>query len=146
LHEDGGWKVWRNTSPFDELAAALSKTTTEEESAKLLAEEKELVEAKLVEALNRLGEQKKTERNYTQARRLAQGALRIAESIGEPTAKASALYLQGRVYLDRGRYKDAMPLFQESLRLFRAAGHQRDVASALILIGYIHEWHGRNEE
>ena len=34
IHEDGGWKVWRKTSLYDELAAALSKTTTEEESAK----------------------------------------------------------------------------------------------------------------
>ncbi|HXG66014.1 MAG TPA: CHAT domain-containing tetratricopeptide repeat protein [Blastocatellia bacterium] len=146
IREAGGWKVWRNASLFDELAAALDKTTTEEESAKLLTEEKELVEVKLVEALNRLGERKKTEGNYTQALRLAQVALQIAERLGDPSGKAAALRLQGNIHLNQGRYNQAMTLLQESLRLFEAADDKGGVASALNEIAVIHQWQGRNEE
>jgi CHAT domain-containing protein len=146
IYEDGGWKVWRKASLFDELAAALGKTTTEEESAQLLAEEKEFVGAKLVETLNRLGELKKTEGNYPQALRLAQVAIQIAERLDEPIGKASALRLQGSVHLNQGRYKEAMPLLQESLNLFQAADDRGGVASALNEIAYIHQLQGRNEE
>lgn len=136
----------QNVSRFDELAEALDKTTTEEEIEKLLAEEKEVVGAKLVEALNRLGERKKTEGNYPQALRLAQIALQIAEGLGDSIGKASALRLQGSVYPNQGRFKEAMPLLQESLSLFQAAGDREGAASALNEIAYIHQWQGRNEE
>src|SRR5262249_23752528 len=50
-----------SSSPYDELAAAWAKTTTEEEIAKLLGEKKEFMDVKLVDALNRLWNQKYAE-------------------------------------------------------------------------------------
>jgi hypothetical protein len=94
----------QDVSRFDELAAALDKTTTEEEIEKLLAEEKELVGANLVDALYRLGVRKINDNNSPQALRLANILLQFAAHPGDSTGKASALSLQGSVHLSQGRF------------------------------------------
>jgi CHAT domain-containing protein len=144
--EADGWKLWQNASSFNELAAALDKAATGEERAKLLAEEKELVNVELVKALNRLGARKDIEGNYAQALKLAQVSLEIAEGLGDLNGKAAALEIQGRVHMNQGRYEQAMAHLQESLRLSEAAGDKGGVATSLNDIAFVHEMQDRNEE
>jgi len=144
--EADGWKLWQNASSFNELAAALDKAATGEERAKLLAEEKELVNVELVKALNRMGARKDIEGNYAQALKLAQVSLEIAEGLGDLNGKAAALEIQGRVHMNQGRYEQAMAHLQESLRLSEAAGDKGGVATSLNDIAFVHEMQDRNEE
>src|SRR5215813_10922666 len=105
--EADGWKLWQNALSLNELAAALDKAATRDERAKLLAEEKELVNVELVKALNHLGARKDTEGSYAQALKLAQISLEIAEDLGDLNGRAEALEIQGRVHMKQGRYEQA---------------------------------------
>src|SRR5262245_44432156 len=51
VREDEKWKVWRYAPAENDLAEALAQAKTEAERAGLLAEEKELVTAELVQAM-----------------------------------------------------------------------------------------------
>ena len=87
VKESGNWKVWQEASTFDELAAALAAVKSEPERAALLAkmltEEKELVNSELVGALGNQGDHFYEQGDYPQAlalHRLAQG---LAEQTGD---------------------------------------------------------------
>src|SRR5262245_55342054 len=47
VRENGGWRVWREVSAFENLAAALAAAATEKERDALLADEKDLWSADL---------------------------------------------------------------------------------------------------
>src|SRR5262249_54637781 len=137
-----GWKLWGDASFFEELAAALAKTAIEEERAKLLAKENESECEELLNALNRLGAQKRTEGDYAQALALAQIALQIAERLGDPNGKAEALYNQGNVHLNQGNFEQSLTRLQESLRLFEASDRKDRVAAVLNDIAFVNRMQG----
>src|SRR5262245_53432957 len=55
VKETGAWKVWREASAYDELANALATAKSDQERAALLAEEKELSPAELIQPLRSEG-------------------------------------------------------------------------------------------
>src|SRR5262249_38109444 len=88
---DGKWRIWRCAPAENDLAEALARAKTEAERAGLLAEEKELVTAELVQAMIEQGNRLYLQSGFDQATdiyRLSQG---IAERIGDKAGIARAL-------------------------------------------------------
>ena len=143
VKEGSVWKVWRETSAFDDLANALVAAKTEEERTALLAQEKELMTAELVSVISAKGDRYYQQRNYPQALavyRLAQG---IAEQIGHKAGIAAALGNIGVVYNSQGKHAQAIEFYQKAQTMFEALRDKTRSAAVLFNIGICHYQQGR---
>ena len=138
VKEEGTWKVWRFSSAFDDLAAALVAANSEEERTRLLREEKELVTAELVRALITRGSRFFNQGNHPQALAIYRLAQSIAEQIGDKAGIADTLNNVGIVHESQGNYAQALELYQKSLKMKEELGDKAGVAAALINIGIVH--------
>jgi CHAT domain-containing protein/Tfp pilus assembly protein PilF len=141
VKEEGAWKVWRFSSAFDDLAAALSAAKTEE-GARLLLEEKELATAELVRALITRGSRFFNQGNYPQALTLYRLAQSIAEQIGDKAGIAATLDNVGIVHQSQGNYAQALEFHQKSLKMEEELDNKAGIAATLINIGIVHESQG----
>jgi CHAT domain-containing protein/uncharacterized protein HemY len=138
IKESGEWKVWRYVPAADELAEALVKAKSEAERKASLAEERELVTAELVRALNRQGNRLYNQGDYPQAIAVYRTGQSIAEQLGDRAGIASTLNNIGRVHYSQGNYTQALENYRQSLALSEALGDKNGVATTLNNIGNIH--------
>jgi CHAT domain-containing protein/tetratricopeptide (TPR) repeat protein len=142
VKEGGEWKVWRNDSATDDLAASLVKADNETERAKLLQDEKELVTGELVQALIRQGPPFVFQGDYAQALTIYGFARAIAEQIGDNVKVASALNAAGGVYALQGNIAEALDNLQTGLMLSEKAGDNVEIANALVNIADVERSQG----
>lgn len=139
VKEDGAWKVWRNLSAEVDLASRLMELKTDEERARLLEEEKELVSAELRRALIAWGERQMAQGNYDQAMSSFRFTRELAQKIGDRQGVAVSLNGIGFVYRLRSEFAEALSYFQQSLAINRELDYQEGVGSSLQLIGIVQE-------
>ncbi len=142
VKEEGRWKVWRETSTFAELAAALAATGSEQERAALLAAEKDWVTAGLVEALNNQGRRSVNQGDYPQALAIFDLAQRLGAQIGDQAGLSEALMGNGFVLWLQGDYAQALEPFHKCLAMREAQGDKVGVSRVLNNIGNVYRSQG----
>ncbi|MBI1762381.1 MAG: tetratricopeptide repeat protein [Acidobacteria bacterium] len=150
VKEDGAWKVWRELSTYDEVAAALAALPSEPERMALLTkiqvEEKELATPALARALVEQGNRAFEQGNFQQALPLHQLARKLAEQLGDQPGIARALNSLGNVYWAQGDYEPAQLHFQQSLALSESLGDKLAVAGTLRNLGNLQYVQGNWEQ
>jgi len=142
VREDGGWRVWREESAFENLAAALAAAATEKERDALLAGEKDLWSVELRKALNNLGVYYGNRSLYPKAIDIFRIAQSVAEKIGDQTGLAQALHNIGLAYSRQDNYELALEHLQKSLSLCEAIKDKNRMANALNSIGIVYQDQG----
>jgi len=134
LRQEGAhWKVWHYGSATDDLAALLAAAKSREETASLLATERELVTPELTSALNNLGIRHGSRGDYQQALAIFHLAQGIAEQNGDKPGVGRSLVNAAVVHRYQGRYGLAMECYERSLRLFEELDNK--AGTALVLGG-----------
>ena len=136
--EAGAWKVWREISTFDELAAALAAAQSEQQRAALMAEEKELATAVLVRALSGQGNRSYFKGEYPRALTSYHLAYWAAEQIGDQAGLAGVLSNIGNVYRSQGAYAQALEHYQKSLVMSEALKDKAGMARSVHNIGNVY--------
>ena len=139
VKEAGAWKVWREASAYDELAAALAAAKSDQEREALLAEEKDLVRAELAQAL---AAKAYRQRSATQALAIFHLAQSIGEQVDAQLAVGSALMGIGAIYSLRGDYAKALEHFQKCMAALESQDNKDGVSRALNHIGNVHRYQG----
>ena len=138
IKEEGRWKVWREVAAEEDLAAALIAAKTDDERAKLLATEKDLITVELRKALIRQADKLRVQSHYAQALAVYDLTYGIAAQIGDKSGVASALRGIGGVKYYQADYKASLEYYQKSLGLSETVGDQQSAANVLRTIGAIH--------
>ena len=146
VKEEGMWKVWREASAEEELAAALVAAKTEEERNALLAEGKELMTGELAQALFTEGNRLRVQGDYLQALTIYRLAQVIAEQIGDKAGIARTLTGIGVVHRLQGNYAQSLEYYQKSLAMWESTGDKKGIADSLCRIGDIYEKQGRHSQ
>jgi CHAT domain-containing protein/Tfp pilus assembly protein PilF len=142
VKEDSGWRVWREESAFENLAAALAATANEKQRDALLADGKDLWSADLSRALNALGARYGNRSLYPQAINIFRIAQSVAEKIGDQPGLATALYGIGLAYSRQDNYDLALEHLQKSLQLAEAIQDKNRIARALNAVGFVYQSQG----
>jgi tetratricopeptide (TPR) repeat protein len=139
VKEAGAWKVWREASAYDELAAALAVAKSDQEREALLAEEKDLASAELSQALHAKA---RRQGSYPQALAIFRLAQRVGEQVGDQPAVSNALMGIGYVYSSQGDYAKALEHFQKCVAMLESQVNKAGVSRALNNIGNVHRYQG----
>ncbi len=126
-----GWKIEREFSVQDELAAKLDAATSERERDELLTKEKAFVTDALVQSLGGRGHRYRVRLDYDAALRCYQLQQVVSEKISDRAGIATALGNIGVLKYAQDELEEALLFQQKSLALFEAAGLRRGVALAL---------------
>lgn len=81
-----------------------------------------------------------------ESRRAFDGALRLAESLGDRSLQAYCLHNRGSLALDQGALEDGLRDLQRSLHLARGLGEPDRIAITLNEIGFAHRRQGRFDD
>ncbi len=142
---DGGkWKIWRDAPAENDLADALVKTKTEADRDGLLADEKDLVTAELVQAVIEQGNRLYLQSAFDQAAATYHLSYGIAERIGDKAGMSRALNNIGSIYNIQGNYAKSLEYLQRSLAISEAQGDNAGIARALNTIGELHLQRGES--
>jgi CHAT domain-containing protein len=139
VKEAGAWKVWREASAYDELAAALAAAKSDQEREALLAEEKDLARGELVQALNAKA---RRQESYPEALAIFRLAQRVGEQVGDQLALSNTLMGIGYVHSSQGEYAKALEHFQKSMAMLESQDNKAGVSRALNNIGNVHRYQG----
>ncbi len=142
VNEAGHWKVRRDASTFDEIAAALAAAGSEQQRTALLAEERELLSAGLVRALLNQGNRFYEQGDFTRALVMYRQAQSMAEQLGDQPGTARAQNSIGNVHTAQGDYAQALEYFRKSLALSETLGDRIAIANTLRNLGNIQYFQG----
>ncbi len=137
VKEAGHWKVQREESTFDEIAAVLASAGSGQQRAALLAEESELMTVELVRSLINQGNRRYDQGAYPGALAMYSHAQGLAEQLGDRAAIASAQNSIGNIQFEQGNYAQALDNFQRSLELSEAIDDKVGISNTLRKIGNI---------
>jgi len=126
-----GWKIEREFSVQDELAAKLDAATSERERDELLIEEKAFVTDALLQSLGGRGHRYRVRVEYDAALRCYHLQQVVSKKIGDQAGIATALANIGVLKYAQDELEEALLFQQKALALFEAAGLKRGVALAL---------------
>lgn len=137
VREAGEWKILREGTPDDELAAALIDTDSPEERAALLASEPGLVNVRLHDAISRRAGGLVQLQRYKEAQRLYELGLEVAQAIGDRKVEGRALQnIANALYYQRD-FEAALALYQRRLGIEREIENDEGIASALLGVATI---------
>jgi CHAT domain-containing protein/Tfp pilus assembly protein PilF len=142
VKEKSDWRVWREESAFEDLAATLAATATEKERDALLAGEKDLWSEELRRALNALGFRYATRSLYPKAIDIFRIAQSVAEKIDDRPGLAASLFNIGLAYSRQDDYELALENLQKSLKLAEAIPDKNRMAGALNSLGLVYQRQG----
>ena len=145
VREDNAWKIWREASAEEELAAGLLEAKTKEERAALLKAEQELLSAQLWKALIAEGGRVRLQGDYAQALTGYALAAKVAEQIGDKSGLARALNGTGVVHQIQSNYSRALEYHHRSLSLGKEVGDQVAIANSFNNFGLVHKELGNYE-
>jgi CHAT domain-containing protein len=146
VNEDGAWKVWRERSAYDELAADLLAAKSEAERAALLDGNKELVSLDLIAALDTPGDRLVLRGDYAAAVRHYELGMEVARRLGDREAEAAMLGSIGDAHRAQGYYDAALDHFHRSLKLREAIGSKPGAAVVYNNLGVVHRLLGNLEQ
>jgi CHAT domain-containing protein len=138
IKTSAGWKVEREFTVQDELAARLEATASELERDELLEKEKTFVTDALAYALATRGYRHQLRRNYDAALRCFQLEQAVAEKIGDHAGVAGAWLNFGLNRVGEDDYEQALLFQQKALTLYEADGLQRGVALVLVNLSKVY--------
>ncbi|HEV8484042.1 MAG TPA: CHAT domain-containing protein [Blastocatellia bacterium] len=139
VKEAGEWRVWRDISAEEELAARLIAAKSDDERKAILGERPEFVNLGLRKALIEQGVALRAKANFPQALTTFELAQRVAEQINDQTGIAEVSNYLGSVLLAQGKRDLAMESYQKSLALCTTLSEKACIANALQGIGNTHE-------
>jgi CHAT domain-containing protein/tetratricopeptide (TPR) repeat protein len=142
VKEDGKWKIWRYATAENDLAEALADAKTEAERARLLVEEKDLVTAELVGALNTYSRRLSDQGNTSKALASFNLAIGLGEQIGDRNGIGDALNDIGLVHWLQGDYARALELFRKGLDIREAQEDKLGTARILNNFGMVYRAQG----
>jgi tetratricopeptide (TPR) repeat protein len=145
VREDGKWKVWRYAPAENDLAEALADAKTDTEQDQLLVEEKDLVTAELVGALNDHSSRLTNQGNHSKALESFKLALGLGEQIGDQNGVSDALNGAGYVHWLKGNYAHALELYQKGLAIRETQEDKFGAAGVLNRIGTVYRAQGDND-
>jgi CHAT domain-containing protein/tetratricopeptide (TPR) repeat protein len=144
VKEAGAWKVWRELSAVEDLAALLS-AADEQTRAALRESEKEMFTIELRQEFQRHGYRLLERRDLKQAAVAFQLARELAEVLADREGVAHALYGLGDTAVARADNAVATEYFQQSLQLHTALGNKAQAAKLTENIGSGHYQLGNYE-
>jgi len=133
-----GWKVWREFTVQDELAAKLETASSEQERAEILAKEKVFATDALIRSLGTRGHQYRLRRNYDAALHCYQLQQWLAEQSNDRVGLAVFWLNMGVLGQTQDDYEQALPAQQKALDLFKATKLKRGMAVVLGNLSEIH--------
>ena len=142
VKETGAWKVWREASAYDELANALATAKSDQERAALLAEEKELSPAGLIQPLIAQGRRIMYQGSYPQALVCFHLAQSIGEQVGDQSGICDAMMGIAFVHWSQAAYAQALELYQKSLAISESQGAKAGIIRALNGVANVHRSQG----
>ncbi|HET8674390.1 MAG TPA: tetratricopeptide repeat protein, partial [Blastocatellia bacterium] len=135
--EAGEWKIWRNASLEEELAARLVAAQSDGEREALISEDKELLTVALSSALVRVGERARFRFELEQAMTAYRLGLLVGERIANNRVIAAALHNIAAVYRAQGDYEQALDTAQKSLKLKEEIGNKASIIITLEPMGNV---------
>ncbi|HKQ79398.1 MAG TPA: CHAT domain-containing protein [Blastocatellia bacterium] len=140
--EAGHWKVLRETSTYDEIAASLSEAESDERRTAILAEESEFMRPELVRAVINRTARFFDQGDYSRALAINHLALGLAERLGDQAGIARAQNSIGLIHYSQGNYAQSLECLQSGLALDEALEDKQGIAMKLNNIGRIHRVQG----
>jgi tetratricopeptide (TPR) repeat protein len=137
VREDGDWKLIREGSPGDELAAAVIDTPDPVRRRELLAAEKEIVNSRLVDAIGRRADALAQRQDYKAAQTVYERALEVALAIGDRKAEGQMLQNIANGYYFLRNFPAALTTYEKRLVLEREMKNEDGIASALVGVATI---------
>lgn len=131
IKRNGEWKIEREFSVQDDLAARLDQAASEQERDGLLEKERVFVTDTLVGALAARGDRHRISGDLDAALRCYQLQRAVAEKIGDQAGVANYWVNVGDMKSMQGDLEQALTFMQKGLALFESARFQRSLAPAL---------------
>lgn len=138
VKESDGWRIWKEISAADDLAERLLGLPEGKDQQKLLSENSSLIGPDLVTAVLNLGHATYVRGNLTEALKIYQFALVVAERAGSEPARSNVLNDTGILHYDRGEYAEAMDCYRESLRISESLKDDVEIARTLGNMGLVY--------
>jgi CHAT domain-containing protein len=136
VKEETGWRVWSESPAADELAMDVARATTDEQRARLLAQDPDLMSEELALAIEGQGDRNFQGGDYKTAIGLYELESRIGEQVGSRLAVARGHLKLGQLkQLTRQAIGFVVEHFTKALDGFRALGDRARMASAEIGMG-----------
>lgn len=145
VQEEGVWRVWREASAYDVLAAALGEAKTDEARQALLAADEELIAQPLVDALISQGHEQRRRGQYTLALISYRAARGLAERLGDRRGLALALSNIGASHSLQSDYAQGLPFLEQGLKLAEELNDKTISGFTLNVIGGVHRLLGNME-
>ena len=142
VREPAGWKVWKEDSAADELAARLIASITEKERSDLLSRNRDLIGQGVALALIDRGNESRARGNLKEALRTQELALAISEQAGATSAHAFALIAIASVHFDQADFSEALEWDQKALQLSETLNDETAMAQALLTMGAVYSAEG----
>jgi CHAT domain-containing protein len=126
-----GWKIERELSVQEELAARLEAAASEQERDQIMEKEKVFVTNTLVVALTTRCQRHRFLGDYDAALRCSQLQQAVAEKIGDQSVIATVWLDIGKLKGQQDDFQEALLFQQRALELFEAAGNRLGAALTL---------------
>jgi CHAT domain-containing protein len=135
VKEQGAWKIWKETSAAQDLAARLASAASGKEQAALLAANSDLVDANLASLLASRARDARNHADFQLALKIYGLAHDIAERAGADRVRSLVLNNSGLVYYDQGDFARALESYRRSLTLSESLHDEAAVANSFNYIG-----------
>lgn len=130
--EGSDWKILREGSLGDELAETLLETDSPDARAALLQAERDLVNARLVEAMWRRADPLAQQGQYRAAQAIYERSLEVARAAGDRKSEGQAIQnIANSLYFQR-EYDRATRLYEQRLSLEREIANEEGISNALL--------------
>ena len=136
--EADGWKIVREGSPVDELAAALVAENDIAARTALMKAEPDLLSSRLVDGIARRADGFAQMSRFAEAKGLYERSLEVARAIGDRKAEGQALGNLANTHYYLREFDRSRALYEARLALDRETGHEEGAASALVGIATVH--------
>jgi CHAT domain-containing protein len=134
-----GWKIEREVTVQDELAARIDAATSTQESDEILEKEKDFVTISLSGSLTRRCERRIFRGDFDKALRCYQTQQAIAEKIGFQEGVAQALIGMGAIKERQEDGEQALQFQRRALATYEAAGSKHGAALALTRLSHTYQ-------
>jgi CHAT domain-containing protein/predicted negative regulator of RcsB-dependent stress response len=143
IREAGEWRIWRDQSAEEELAARLVTAKDEEERRALMSIEPDIITPSLVKLLIDEGQRLYTGGKISEALLILQFCHQVAEQIGHKTASASSLMLIGNAHNLKGDFDSALAYYDRALKAYEELEDRGRMARVMLGIASVQTTRGQ---
>jgi tetratricopeptide (TPR) repeat protein len=131
VREGGGWKLVREGSPVDDLAASVLDASSPEAREALLTADADLVDARLVNAIASNAAQLAQRQVYAAAQGAYERALEIARRIADRKLEGEMLQNLANTHYFQRHFPEAVEAYEQRLVIERVRQDDEGIAAAL---------------